>query len=62
VKAFALIGILATGCTSALLTPDYAAIRGANYVPSYASTSVAAAAAQGALREPANQPRAPRSR
>jgi len=44
VKAFALAGILAltTGCTSALLTPDYAAIRGANYVPSYASTSVAA--------------------
>ena len=41
-KALALVGILATGCTSALLTPDYAAIRGANYVPSYASTSIAA--------------------
>jgi hypothetical protein len=42
VKALALVGVFAAGCTSAMLTPDYAAIRGANYVPSHASTSVAA--------------------
>jgi endo-1,4-beta-mannosidase len=42
VRALALVGILATGCTSAFLVPDTAAIRGANYVPSYASTSVGA--------------------
>jgi hypothetical protein len=42
VKSFALVGILATGCTSALLAPDYAAIRGANYVPSHATTSIRA--------------------
>ena len=41
-RAALLVGILASGCSSALKAPDYAAIRGANYVPSFASTSVGA--------------------
>jgi cellulase (glycosyl hydrolase family 5) len=36
------VGVLVSGCTGGMLAPDYAAIRGANYVPSHASTSVAA--------------------
>ena len=41
-RPFALLGILAAGCASARIDPDYAAIRGVNYVPSFASTSVGA--------------------
>src|SRR5678809_1320944 len=39
--AFALAVVL-SGCSGGMLVPDYAALRGANYVPSHASTSVAA--------------------
>lgn len=36
------VGVLAWGCGGTMLAPDYAAIRGANYVPSWASTSIGA--------------------
>ena len=38
----AAVPLLALGCASGALAPDYGAIRGANYVPSSASTSVGA--------------------
>ena len=41
-RPFALVGLFAAGCAASRIEPDYASIRGANYVPSYASTSVAA--------------------